>query len=335
MTAMIGLLLIGFCFTEFSGPPPEKNVQAMTPVLKAVLPARQEVHEPSARKIAEPTFQITADPPWRERLSALQGRGELFGQGAEERFKELTDFVEKFATADVPNAVRELQEIQAQNPTVTGRYLQAHLLRRWAESDLPTAIGWITQLPAGDERQEAITSAAGIWARQDFAEAARWAAHLPESAERQSARESVAAEAADANPLEALKLASVLLPSATRDDIITRAAAAWAAAAPEDATAWVQQIADPSLREQVIAGIAATWGEGDPVAAGNLAIQSLPRGALQDRTVMAIVQRWMQIDAKGAAAWVNQFPAGELRQTAVAMMSDYGARSQRIPPEAP
>ena len=279
--------------------------------------------------------QVTSEASWHKRLSTLQGVGELFGQGAEERFKDLSDFVQDLATADLPKAIVELEQIQAQNPTATGRYLQLHLLQRWAESDLHPAIAWITQLPAGDERLEAIAAAAGTWAKADFGEAAHWAGQLPGSADRRIAQETVAAEAAYAKPVEALKLACALMPSSTRDEIIKRATATWATAAPEDAIAWAKQITDQTLRQQVTAGIAAAWGESNPVAAGYLAIESLPPGPLQNKTVMAIVQRWMQSDVKGATAWVNQFPAGELRQTAAAMMNDFATRRQRFAPQTP
>ena len=83
------------------------------------------------------------------------------------------------------------------------------------------------------------------------------------------------------------------------------------------ASAWAREIEGSSLRDEVLATIATTLGESDPIAAGTLAIQTLPPGKVQADAVVGIIQRWAQNDPKAAAAWVGQFPEGALRNAAV------------------
>jgi hypothetical protein len=52
---------------------------------------------------------------------------------------------------------------------------------------------------------------------------------------------------------------------------------------------------------------------------------------VQDRTIVAIVQRWVQTDAPGATAWVNQFPEGTLRESALATLDEFARRSAPFP----
>jgi hypothetical protein len=120
------------------------------------------------------------------------------------------------------------------------------------------------------------------------------------------------------------------LPSdSTRNELTTRATEAWAASAPESAAAWAKQIPDEALRGQVISGVATTLGSSDPVAAANLAINSLPAGEFQDQAVVAIVQRLAQTDQAAAEAWVAKFPEGSLRQTAQATLTREIERNRR------
>jgi hypothetical protein len=271
----------------------------------------------------EPPFQATANP-WREKLSDLiDGREELFGPAGEERLKELQGFVESVAITDLPTVVREMQDFQLQKPTVFGRELQLHLLRQWAEKDVRSATDWITQMPAGNDQQEALAAAANAWAGQNFADATTWAKQLPDSAERQKALEVITDEATYDHPMETLDVAATLAPSSMLNGTIARAIAAWTRTAPEDAVSWAKQIPDQGSREQLITSIAAAWGESDPVAAGTLAVTSLRPGPLQDQAAIAVVQRWAQTDAPGVKAWIDQFPEGPLRQTAMAELDEF------------
>ncbi|MDB6131252.1 MAG: hypothetical protein JWM04_2359 [Verrucomicrobiales bacterium] len=257
---------------------------------------------------------------WRQQLAALHGIGKLFGLKGEELMKQLQDYAEGLDAENVPAAVQELQELQTQNPTETGRDLQLRLLQKWGQADIRSAAEWTTQMPAGLERQEAIATMAGKWAEKNFAEAGAWAGRLSDKTEKQGALESVADAAIYRNPLDALKLARTLDASPVRDDIIARAAGIWASKAPDEAVSWAKQIPNGSLREQAISRIAVNWAATDPVAAGNLAANSLQAGPMQDAAVAAVVQRWSQTDAPGVTTWVNQFPEGKLRQNATAML---------------
>jgi hypothetical protein len=257
----------------------------------------------------------------------MQKVTEIFGQYGEGNFKEITDFVETIPSADLPEAVDKLQALQTQNPTVVGHELLLRFLQRWSENDVHSVADRISKMLPGDERQDAVAALAKTWARQNFAEAAAWVEQLPGSAERQSAQEGMAAETAFTNPLESLKLACTLPSSSTRDDIIARATATWAASAPENAAAWAKQISDETLRQQIISSVAITWGESNPVVARDLAVNSLPSGPVQDRTIVRIVQRWMMTDAPSAAAWVNRFPEGTLRQAALGALEEYAKRN--------
>jgi hypothetical protein len=322
-----GALLIRF-FMIKNPPPVPSETAAHETVTHEAQPKAGPQPIPLNRTIT-PTVQL---PPqastnlWREKLLTLQQMTELFGDGAEERFKELTDFVGSLKPADLPDAVKELQALQAQNPTAVGRELQLRLLKRWTENDARSAADWVAQMSSGSEQTEAVAAVAGAWAEKDLTAAADWAAQLPDGAGRQSAQASVAAEAVYTSPMEALKLASTLAAGSTRDDIITRATAVWAASSPDDAISWAKQILDDTLRQQVISGIATTWGASNPVAAANLAINSLSPGELQDRTVVAIVQRWGLTDPTTARTWVNEFPKGALRERASAVLDEIARR---------
>jgi hypothetical protein len=322
--AVVGLLAAGLLIIRPFYPKLPKVIEpeAKRNVVSQSLPPNLSEETPFVQTTnlnpVTPPFQAPISQD--DQLIALHEVGELFGVGADVRMKQLQDFVDSLDDTNVPAMVRELQELQMNNSTATGRDLQLRLLRRWAASDMQAAADWTAQMPAGSERNEAIASMASAWSEQDVAQAATWAGQMPDGIERQSALESVAAAAVYVKPQDALTLASTFASSVMRDDIITRASEALAWSAPEDAVSYAKEIPDEALREQVISAIATTFGEQDPVAAGNLVLDLIPAGSSQDQAVVAIVQRWAVLDPAGAKAWTDQFPDGALRQTATTML---------------
>jgi hypothetical protein len=91
----------------------------------------------------------------------------------------------------------------------------------------------------------------------------------------------------------------------------------WAVTEPVAAADWAGRISSLPLRATSLAGIAIVWSEQDPAAAAAMAVQELPAGRLQADTIVSIVQRWGRQAREDAAAWVDQFPEGDLRDAAM------------------
>ena len=204
-----------------------------------------------------------------------------------------------------------------QNPTDLSRELLSRLIRRWAEIDPRSAADWVTRMPPGEARQQAIASVAIAWANSSLPEAIDWALKLQDENERQSGALSIAREALRTEPITALELAGQLPDSPERNEVVSQAASQWAATEPENAVEWATQINDESLRNIALSNIATVWAAADPIAAAALAVDSISPGRAQNDAVVSIVQRWVQKDAQATAAWVEQFPEGTLRDHAI------------------
>jgi len=231
-----------------------------------------------------------------------------------EQAEKLASLAQEITPADLPEVVAFLNEEES---TKLGRALELRLLRQWAGNDPQTAANWVSQLSLGSARPEGINAVAVVWANQNLSEAVQWMRQLPGEGERTDALVTAAYEAARTQPVEALKLASELPPSEPRNDLIIHAASQWAAQTPEAAAEWAGRITDGTLRQRVLAEVATAWGESDPVAAATLASQALSPGKPQSDAVVAVVQRWAPKQPAAAAAWVAEFPAGTLRDTAL------------------
>jgi len=196
-------------------------------------------------------------------------------------------------SSELMNELKErlLSNLAGENPREAAALAMAHgdafeaVLTTWANRDLSQAIAWLEELPEGDARRRATIS--------------------------------LSSEAIRTDPRSALRLAAGLPPSTEREDLLNRATSEWVNIAPAEALAWVQQIDDPSTRSQLLAVAATALGEQDSAAAAQLALTSIEPGRAQNDAVVAIVQRWAQHDAASAAAWVAQFPVGELRDAAI------------------
>jgi hypothetical protein len=159
--------------------PLETNETGQAVTVASQSPAPAVVAPAQRSDLTEEPSQVSK-PNWYAQLSALHGIGKLFGTEGEARMKLLQDFVESLDATNVPAAVKELQELQVQNPTETGQDLRLRLLQKWGQSDIRSAAEWTTQLPAGSDRQDAIATLAGEWAGQNFADANTWAAQMIE-----------------------------------------------------------------------------------------------------------------------------------------------------------
>jgi hypothetical protein len=184
------------------------------------------------------------------------------------------------------------------------------------------AVAKPVDLPVGSPEDEALIKAAVAWASQSPTEAVAWASQIPRADARQRAMLTVAAEVARSEPTIALTVVAGLPPDPARDDLVVHAAAQWAATEPANAAEWAEQIPDTHLRQRVVSAVATEWGGSDPIAAAQLALQTLPPGRAQDDAVIGIVQRWNQAEPEAVAAWVGEFPAGQLRKTAMAVLAD-------------
>jgi len=229
------------------------------------------------------------------------------------RSQALERVVESIPDADLPAVLDSL----ANDVIPEAAELRQLLVRRWAERDAPAVAAWTSQMPESAARRAALEQVAIAWANTDLAAAAGWVRALPEGDSKQAATQAVAYEAARTEPAAALELASALPPTRERDDLLVHAVSQWAAADPAAAVAWALGIPELPARERVLAAAAIARAEQDGASAATLAAQALRAGDEQDRTVVAIVQRWAQNSPLAAASWVSEFPDLPSRDTAV------------------
>lgn len=186
--------------------------------------------------------------------------------------------------------------------------LRQLLVHRWAETNAPAAAAWATQLPEGSARRAALEQVAITWANADLPATAGWVRTLPEGDSKLAATLGLAYEAARTEPVMAIELASTSPPTRERDDLLVHSVSQWAGADSAAAAAWAASVPDPSLRQHLLAAVAVASAEQDGAAAATLAVDGLVAGEEQDRTVVSIVQRWVQNSPQAAASWVSQFP---------------------------
>jgi hypothetical protein len=191
------------------------------------------------------------------------------------------------------------------------------LVRRWAELDPSEASRWVTQLGDAEACQELSSAVALVRSERDLAGALDWAYSLPGGDTRTRVLTELGYEMARVDAVESMRLAVELSASDSRNGLLLHALRQWAGQDPGGAAAWAEQVADPSLKNNLLANLAAVWGETAPVAAATLALYSISPGRQQDDAVVGIVQRWVQKEPETTAAWVERFPEGDLKWTAV------------------
>jgi DNA-binding transcriptional regulator YbjK len=267
---------------------------------------------------------VASATPWKaklkETLAAL--RREADPSGREEL---LVAAVEEVAAGEIPAV---LTCVQSGNYRDVPDEFVKRLVRRWAGQEPWAAASWVERMPAGAARQEAVENVAMEWANHQASEAVHWARQLPGEAEQSAALIAIAYEVTRTEPREALQLVVLLPQTPLRDELICHAAMEWASRDAAGATQWARQLKDEGMRHRILSGVVLAWAEQDPVSAATMAATELPPGRVQADAVVGIVQRWAQSDQAAAAAWVGQFPEGDLRQTAL----DHLARPG---PEAP
>jgi hypothetical protein len=246
--------------------------------------------------------------PKRISLSAISAETD-----PDRRAEALDRAVESIADADVPEVLDGL--MGGKDPAANE--LRPLLVRRWAERDPQAAAAWAGQFPEGGERRMILEQIALAWAEKDFSTATGWVNGLPAGESREGAALAIGYEAAATQPKAALALADLVSTSPAHDDLIVHAVSQWGGADPAAALEWVNGVPDEQLRQRLLAAVAVASAKRDGRAAAALAAEALAPGPVQDRTAVAVVQRWAQQSPIDAASWVAQFPETSTRNVAL------------------
>jgi hypothetical protein len=194
--------------------------------------------------------------------------------------------------------------------------LRDRLVRHWAEVDPAQAAKWSAGVADSTTRSAVMTQAAIAWANSDIKAATGWITSLPMDQPTPDATIALSYEVARTDPLIALETAGRLAPSHERDEALVFALNQWVATDVAGARHWAFSLPPSDLRQRLIAALSTTGAQGNAQAAAELAATQLDPGADQDRAAVSIVQQWAQSAPEAAAAWVEQFPEGNLRTSA-------------------
>ena len=91
----------------------------------------------------------------------------------------------------------------------------------------------------------------------------------------------------------------------------------WAGANMHAARQWVDGLPTSETKERLAVRIAYLLAQSAPESAADYILASMPAGERQTEAAIPVLHQWAQRDRTAAAAWAQQFPAGELRDRAV------------------
>jgi hypothetical protein len=228
------------------------------------------------------------------------------------------------ALLDGTNLLAIVQELP---PDLTGYAFALPSLRQQLMADPKAALDWMSAHTNISETH--LLTLLHDWEQTSPDEMRQQLASLPEGEWKQKVMATASDEALSSDPVRAVAWAAQMNPGERQAGRLEMAATDWVKRDPDAAAQWVGQVRDPVLREQLAGSLAIGFADIDPVQAAESAVQSIPPGAVLNRSVAEIAWTWAMQEPTAATTWVAQFPEGPARQMALGnVMSIWGNRDR-------
>jgi len=185
---------------------------------------------------------------------------------------------DEITTATVQSATNAVANTSA----FTDRMALIQWMRNLAATNFTAALEYISKMPDGDERDDAVQAACLGLGQKD--------------------------------PRRAIEAAQQLqAPGGVAENIVQQ----WAASDFKSALKFVADQPAGDDRDKMIHRVVYVLASTDPSDAAGLVLEQIPAGSAQDEAVMTVLNEWAYKDFKSAIQWVETFPDGPLRERAV------------------
>jgi len=133
---------------------------------------------------------------------------------------------------------------------------------------------------------------------------------------------------AERDPPAALDLAIDTRAFENHPGLLESLVAQWAARDFQASHEWALQQEPGPWRDGLMAHVAFVGAQSDPAAAARIVVEEMNPGQQQTEAAISVLHQWGLRDLDAAAAWASSFPAGTLRQRAMAEIE--GIRQVRL-----
>jgi hypothetical protein len=176
----------------------------------------------------------------------------------------------------------------------------------YAKQDIHAVAAAALKMKPGRARTETVQMLVEEWTRQDVKAVLKWVNELPEGFPKDGARHNIYFIWVHLDPAGISSLVQNLPPSDTRNALMINVAGDWAAVDASNAVKWAETlpVAD---KELALATIAESWADVNPLAAAEFALKLAPP-ELSDRAVLAALERWATQNPQSALSWLAKAP---------------------------
>jgi hypothetical protein len=199
-------------------------------------------------------------------------------------------------------------------------YLLRIVEQNWGAAEPDAALAWVRELPAGEQRDGALTEVLGGIAQRDPATAIKLLEDLPPGGFRDGAVFRIAVTCSTAHPEAAAALADQAREVFQQQDYFEAVGRGWSSRNPTEALAWAQSLTNTTDRNRALFGVAARMAETQPGEAIQLAM-SQPDASSRNELIRCVAGSLAEGDLQAAADWLRQLPDSPLRRQAWEGMS--------------
>jgi len=154
------------------------------------------------------------------------------------------------------------------------------------------------------------------WAKRDPRAAWDWVLKQPDDDHRVEMLEEFCHQIAqDGDPARAVVLADKL--HLTSHGTLANLEQQWAQKDLPAAREWAVAKPASDLKNELLERVAYVWSASQPAAAAGFVVQQIPPGSAQTEAAICVLHQWAMRNIDDAAAWVELFPEGEIRERAV------------------
>jgi hypothetical protein len=202
------------------------------------------------------------------------------------------------------------------------------LLPKFIRQD-PLAAAAFAQSPqAAQWHDDLMVTVAQVWTQMNVDDAEKWATQLSSPTERNMVLGYVCFAEADIDPARAVKvLDNGALNSVRREIIVENLAQQWANQDLRPLYDQIDKLPAGDERDGLFKRVALAQSQSDAPQAARMIAEKIAIGPIQTDAAMYVLRHWAKQDMAAAVEWANHFPAGDLHDKAMIVLSKnlYGA----------